>query len=79
MAVGVDDKMTRMPFPPRWRHDVLRTLDYFRAADAASDPRLTDAIEVVRSKRQHDGCWVQQQPQTGKTWFTMWKPPVATA
>jgi hypothetical protein len=30
----VDAKMTRSPFPPRWRHDVLRTLDYFRSAAA---------------------------------------------
>jgi hypothetical protein len=67
----VDDTMTRMPFPPRWRHDVLRTLDYFRAADAARDERLQDPIEVLRSKRQADGRWLQQQPQAGKTWLTL--------
>jgi hypothetical protein len=67
----VDEKMTRTPFPPRWRHDVLRTLDYFRAAGAKPDPRLKDAIEVVRSKRLSDGRWPQQQPQSGQTWFTM--------
>ena len=67
----VDEKMTRMPFPPRWRHDVLRTLDYFRAAGAPRDPRLSDAIDVVLAKRGADGRWPQQQPQSGRTWFTM--------
>lgn len=67
----VDEKMTRFPFPPRWRHDVLRTLDYFRAADAARDPRLADAIEVIRRKRRPDGRWPQQPPQSGQTWLTL--------
>jgi hypothetical protein len=26
----VDPRMLRFPFPPRWHHDVLRALDYFR-------------------------------------------------
>jgi hypothetical protein len=49
----------------------LRTLDYFRAANAPRDPRLGDAIEVVRAQQRPDGRWPQQQPQTGRTWFTM--------
>lgn len=42
-----DERMTRLPFPPRWHHDVLRGLDYFRAAAADRDPRLDDAISLV--------------------------------
>jgi hypothetical protein len=30
----VDQRMTRLSFPPWWRYDVLRALDHFAAADA---------------------------------------------
>ncbi len=67
----VDPKMTRLSFPPRWRHDVLRSLDYFRAADAATDERLSDALDVVVRKRLPDGRWPLQQRYPGRTWFEM--------
>lgn len=67
----VDDRMTRLSFPPRWRHDVLRGLDYFRSVDALPDERLTDAIEVVVGKRRRDGRWPLQQRYPGRTWFEM--------
>lgn len=67
----VDEKMTRMPFPPRWRHDVLRTLDYFQAAGAARDPRLLDPITLVETARKPDGRWPQHAGQSGRTWLTL--------
>ena len=46
-------------FPPRYHYDVLRGLDYFRAAGHdPNDSRLGDALEIVRSKRQPDGRWL---------------------
>ena len=47
-----------LAFPPRYHYDILRALDYLRAAGhSASDPRLREAIEILESKRQPDGCW----------------------
>ncbi len=66
--------MLRLTFPPRWRYDVLRGLDYFRAAAAPADERLTDAVEIVVSKRGRDGRWPLQQPHPGKGWFEMERP-----
>jgi hypothetical protein len=43
-------------FPTRWHYDVLRGLEYFRDADR-HDPRLEEAVEVLRSQRQDDGRW----------------------
>ena len=63
--------MTRLSFPPRWRHDVLRSLDYFRAAGADTDERLGDALAVVASKQLADGRWPLQQRYPGRTWFEM--------
>jgi hypothetical protein len=45
-------------YPPRYEYDVLRALDYFRAAGAAADARMDEAIHVVESRRQSDGRWL---------------------
>ena len=45
-------------FPPRYHYDVLRALDYFRAAGARPDARMDEAVHVVRSRRQPDGRWL---------------------
>src|SRR4029077_15214688 len=34
-------------FPPRYEYDVLRALDYFRAAGLRPDPRMDEAVQVV--------------------------------
>jgi hypothetical protein len=67
----VDPAMLRLTFPPRWRHDVLRALDHFRAAGAHRDERLTDAVEAVRARRGRDGRWALQRPHPGAVWFEM--------
>jgi hypothetical protein len=45
-------------FPPRYEYDILRALDYFRAAGATPDARIGDALHVVKSKQQPDGRWL---------------------
>jgi hypothetical protein len=45
-------------FPPRYRYDLLRALDYFRAIGSAPDARIADAVGIVQSKRQVDGRWL---------------------
>lgn len=67
----VDDRMTRFSFPPRWRYDVLRALDYFQACRASYDPRLEDAMELLNKRRQHDGRWLLQNRHAGRTFFEM--------
>lgn len=47
-----------LAFPPRCHYDVLRGLDYFRAAGLAPDARVGDAVRVIESKRQADGRWL---------------------
>ena len=66
---------TRFGYPFRWVYTVLRALDYFRSAGAldgtAPDPRLAEAVEVVRSKRQPDGSWLQEVHHPGQEWFAV--------
>lgn len=48
---------TRFAFPTWWHYDVLRGLDYLRDANVAPDGRMTEAIDLVASKRDADGRW----------------------
>ena len=48
---------TRFAFPTRWHYDVLRALEHLRSAGVAPDKRVTEAIELVKSKRDSDGRW----------------------
>jgi hypothetical protein len=51
----------KFAFPPRYHYDVLRALDYLRAAGVRPDVRLRDAIRVVEGLRQPDGRWLLDQ------------------
>ena len=67
----VHSAMTRFSFPPRWHHDVLRTLDYFRASEAAHDERLEDPIGLVLERRTSAGSWLLQNRHPGTTFFEL--------
>ena len=45
-------------FPPRYEYDVLRALDYFRAAGVPPEARMDEALRVVEGRRQADGRWL---------------------
>lgn len=66
---------TRLTYPLRWACDVLRSTDYFREASVydgvAPDERIADAIDVIRSKRQPDGRWLQERVWPGRVWFPL--------
>lgn len=69
----VDPRMTRFSFPPRWRYDIMRALDYFQACRLARDPRMDEAIAIIKKKRSPDGTWVLQSKHPGRTFFEMEK------
>jgi hypothetical protein len=58
-------------FPTRWHYDVLRALEYFRSAGDAPDPRIDEAIDFLRSKRQPDGAWLLENTHPGKIHFAL--------
>ena len=70
-----DSKLLRFPFPPRWRYDVLRALDYFAWAGVrfpgGRDERLNDGIELLENKRLPDGRWAVARGMSGKVFFNM--------
>ena len=66
-----DAKMTTMPFPPRWRYDFIRALDYFRACGALRDERMSDAIALLQKKQKNDGYWLMNNGMSGMKYFDL--------
>lgn len=81
----IGDFTSQFAYPGRARYSVLRALDHFRRVallDAAAgrdvappDPRLAEAVEVVRAKRTPDGRWLQDVRLGGDVWFEVDVPP----
>ena len=67
----VDPAWLQFSFPTRWHYDVLRALDYFRAAGDPPDPRMDEAIDLLRSKQQPDGTWLLENTHPGAVHFAL--------
>lgn len=65
----VEQRFLEFSWPPRWHYDVLRALDHLRRAGGPPDPRVADAVQLVRDKRQPDGSWLLEHTHPGETWF----------
>lgn len=53
----INERWTRFAWPVVWYYDVLRALDYFRAAGRKPDPRMAEAVALVEQRRDADGRW----------------------
>jgi len=67
----VDPAYLEFAFPYYWHYDVLRALDYFRRSGEDPEPRMAEAVEVVRSKRQPDGRWLLDHIHPGRVHFDL--------
>ncbi|HYL07347.1 MAG TPA: hypothetical protein VEU76_02285 [Candidatus Udaeobacter sp.] len=67
----IDPAWTKFSYPAGWHYDVLRGLDYLRAAGTAPDERVAEAIELVESKRDADGRWSLENPHPGRLHFAL--------
>ena len=61
----VDADWLRFSFPTYWHYDVLRALDHLRSVGGPADPRLAEAVDLVRSKRRDDGTWPLENTHPG--------------
>ncbi|MBC8504043.1 MAG: hypothetical protein H8D34_04255 [Chloroflexi bacterium] len=69
----IDKKMLMLSYPSRWRYDILRALDYFQFARISYDPRMQDALDILKKKRRSDNKWPVQAKHPGQTHFDMEK------
>jgi len=67
----VDPAYLQFSFPTRWHYDVLRALEHFRSVGDPPDPRVDEAIELLRSKRQPDGAWLLENTHPGAVHFAL--------
>jgi hypothetical protein len=67
----VDSAWLQFSFPTRWHYDVLRALEYFRAPGDPPDPRVDEAIDLLRSKQQLDGTWILENTHPGAVHFAL--------
>lgn len=67
----VNPAWLQFSFPIRWHYDVLRALEYFRQAGDVKDPRMAEAIELLRSKQQPDGTWLLENTHPGQIHFAL--------
>ncbi|WP_235717592.1 squalene cyclase [Mycolicibacterium goodii] len=65
--------VNQFAYPFRWTYNVLNAADYFRQAalvdQTPPDPRMADAIDLIRTARQPDGTWLQGDRHPGRVWF----------
>ena len=54
----IKPEWTLLAFPPLWHYDVLRALEYLRAAGVEPDARIEEAVSIVVERRQGDGRWL---------------------
>ena len=67
----VEPAWLQFSFPTRWHYDVLRGLEYFRAVGDPPDPRMDDAMDLLRSKQQSDGTWLLENTHPGALHFAL--------
>lgn len=56
--------MLKLHFPAFWHYDLLAGLRTLAATDRLSDPRVSDALDLLAEKRRPDGTWRTQ----GRWW-----------
>ena len=75
----IADGVNEYAYPFRGHYSVLRAADYFRRASGLDghgrDPRLDEAIGLVRAARRPDGTWIQGARHPGRVWFHVDVPP----
>jgi hypothetical protein len=67
----VDPAYLQFSFPTRWHYDVLRGLEHFRTVGDPPDPRVNEAVGLLRSKRQPDGTWLLENTHPGAIHFML--------
>jgi hypothetical protein len=67
----IDPAWTQLSFPTTWHYDVLRGLDYLRAAGVAPDERVAEAVGLVAQQRGGYGRWPLQNPHPDPVGLSM--------
>ncbi len=67
----IHKQFLQLAFPPRWKYNILRALDYCQSVGVPWDERMSAAMAVLQGKRRKDGRWPQQAAHPGQVHFVM--------
>jgi len=67
----INKAFLRIPYPSRWKYDILRAMDYFRHARLDWDERMNPAMQILLGKRNKDFTWNVQAKHPGQVHFDM--------
>ena len=67
----IKESFLKFAYPTRWHYDVLRGLDYLRAAGVVPDERWDEAVQLVRDKQRPDGTWILENSYPGAIHFPL--------
>ncbi|MEQ8325307.1 MAG: hypothetical protein RID18_00100 [Cytophagales bacterium] len=63
----------KMPYPSRWKYNILRALDYFQYANCNYDARMDESLHLLLHKKNSNGTWNLQAAHPGEVHFNMEK------
>lgn len=67
----IKKEFLNMPYPCRWKYNVLRAMDYFQYANIPWDDRMDAAIKLILVKQNKDGRWNMNAAHPGEVHFVM--------
>jgi hypothetical protein len=56
----INSKWLKLHYPLYWHYDILHGLLILARAGKASDPRASEALDIIERKRRNDGCWAAE-------------------
>jgi hypothetical protein len=56
-------------FPVFYVTDLLQNVEALVGLGYGKDPRLTNALNIIREKQDSQGCWLLEYDYSGKTWL----------
>jgi hypothetical protein len=64
-----------IPYPTRYKYDILKALDYFQSSKHAYDERMRPALDVLSAQRRPSGAWPVTGQHAGPVHFKMEQGP----
>lgn len=62
----INDRWAKLSYPSYWHYDFFACLRFLVDLGLTRDPRVADALELLRSKRRADGLWAAD-----RQWWTI--------
>lgn len=62
----IKPEFLKLPYPSRWKYDILRALDHFQKVKRKWDDRMQEAITVLLDKRNKNETWNLQAAHPGQ-------------